>query len=92
MLFRDDTNEGSVFVSNAASAADFASFFMDQYPQLSSADTDAILALYPVEPPLPKHAAFFPSLSTAYGETTFTCPGLEISAALAKSTKSWNYR
>jgi acetylcholinesterase len=45
--------------------------------------------------PLPEHAAYFPSAAAAYGETTFTCPGLEISNAVATSLspyKVWNYR
>ena len=89
---RDDTNEGTIFVTNAASPTDVASFMKDQYPHLTTADTDAINSLYPLEAPLPQHAPFFPSLSAAYGETTFTCPGLLLSSAFAKYTKSWNYR
>ncbi|GJJ13863.1 hypothetical protein Clacol_008120 [Clathrus columnatus] len=46
-VFGDDTDEGTEFVANASSAAEMASFFMDQYPQLSEADTNAINALYP---------------------------------------------
>lgn len=43
--------------------------------------------------PLPDHAAFFPSASAAYGESTFTCPGNFISDSLAASSSSvWNYR
>ena len=90
--FRDDTDEGTVFAANASTAADVASFLKDQYPQLSTTDTDNINALYPKEAPLPQHAPFFPSAAAAYGETTFICPGLEISSMLAKYTKSWNYR
>jgi acetylcholinesterase len=92
ICFRDDTDEGTIFAANASSAAAVASFLTDEFPQLTTADTDAINALYPLEAPLPQHAPFFPSASAAYGETTFTCPGLEISSALAKYTKSWNYR
>ena len=46
-------------------------------------------------PPLPAHAAYFPSAATAYGEATFTCPGLYISNSLATALspyKVWNYR
>ncbi|KAF8588168.1 triacylglycerol lipase-like protein [Ramaria rubella] len=92
VVFGDDTNEGTIFATNAASPADVASFLLDQFPQLSVADTDAINFLYPLQAPLAEHAAFFPSAAAAYGETTFICPGIEISSALAKHTKSWNYR
>jgi carboxylesterase type B len=46
-------------------------------------------------PPLPDHAAYFPSASAAYGEATFTCPGLLISNSFATDVspyKVWNYR
>lgn len=46
-------------------------------------------------PPLPAHAAYFPSASAAYGEATFTCPGNYISLSLANALspyKVWNYR
>ena len=46
-------------------------------------------------PPLPEHAAYFPSASAAYGEATFTCPGNYISLSFANSLppdKVWNYR
>jgi len=46
-------------------------------------------------PPLPEHAAYFPSASAAYGETTFTCPGNFIALSYATRNspyKVWNYR
>jgi carboxylesterase type B len=46
-------------------------------------------------PPLPVHAAYFPSAAAAYGEATFTCPGLFISNSLATALspyKVWSYR
>ncbi|KAF8515628.1 Alpha/Beta hydrolase protein [Gautieria morchelliformis] len=91
-VFGDDTDEGTIFAANASSPEAVASFLMDEYPQVTAADAASINALYPLEAPLPQHAPFFPSASAAYDETTFTCPGLEISTALAKYTKSWNYR
>lgn len=64
----------------------------DNFPQLSNADTAAINVLYPKEAPFEGHAAFFPSAAAAYGETTFICPGLEMSAVISQHTQSWNYR
>lgn len=46
-------------------------------------------------PPFPLHAAYFPSAAAAYGEATFTCPGLLISDSFATDVspyKVWNYR
>lgn len=88
----DDTNEGTIFASNASSPAEVASFMQDNFPQLSDANTAAINVLYPKEAPFNGHAAFFPSAAAAYGETTFICPGLEMSSVISQHTKSWNYR
>lgn len=46
-------------------------------------------------PPLPKHAAYFPSASAAYGDSTFTCPGNLLASSLSKyntPNQVWNYR
>jgi acetylcholinesterase len=88
----DDNNEGSIFAPNAATAADVANFFSANYPKLNSTITAEINAEYPLMPALPEHAAFFPSASAAYGESTFTCPGNFISGTLAAYSSSvWNY-
>ena len=67
----------------------------NNYPHLTSAETDQINKQYPLMPPLPNHAAYFPSASAAYGEATFTCPGNFISLTFANRLspyKVWNYR
>jgi carboxylesterase type B len=67
----------------------------NNYPHLTTADTDAINKEYPLVSPLPKHAAYFPSASAAYGEATFTCPGNFITHTFANAlsgSKVWNYR
>ena len=92
---QDDINEGSDFAANASSPAEVAAFFQNNYPHLTIADTDAINKEYPLMPPLPEHAAYFPSASAAYGEATFTCPGNYISLSFANALppdKVWNYR
>jgi acetylcholinesterase len=92
---QDDTNEGTDFASNASSPAEVATFFTDNYPHLTTTDTNAINAEYPLMPPLPDHAAYFPSAAAAYGESTFTCPGIFITDTYATHVspyKVWNYR
>jgi acetylcholinesterase len=72
-----------------------STFFTNNYPLLTPADTSAINAVYPLLPPLPEHAAYFPSASAAYGEATFTCPGILISLSYtqyAERAQVWNYR
>ncbi|KAH8910697.1 alpha/beta-hydrolase [Coniochaeta sp. PMI_546] len=79
VMFGTDTDEGSAFASNAASPDDISSFFQDNYPYLTSNDTQAILAHYPkITPALPFHNAWFPTNSRAYGEATFICPSLNL--------------
>lgn len=94
IIFGDDTNEGSGFAANAATPEDVAVFMKDNYPPLTKRDTDEINRLYPLMPPLPEHSgAYFPSASAAYGESTFTCPGLFISDVFAEvGAPVWNYR
>ncbi|KAJ5052012.1 uncharacterized protein L3040_001772 [Drepanopeziza brunnea f. sp. 'multigermtubi'] len=91
----DDTNEGSSFATNATSPGAVAAFFQDNYPKLNDTDTAAINAQYPLMPPLPRRAAYYPSLSAAYGEAAFTCPGNHLSgsfSAYTSPTNVWNYR
>lgn len=90
-----DTDEGTNFAANAASPADVATFFKNNYPLLNNVNTDAINSQYPLMPALPSHAAYFPSAAAAYGESTFTCAGNFISntyAKLVSASKVWNYR
>ncbi|KAE8444024.1 hypothetical protein EG329_001153 [Mollisiaceae sp. DMI_Dod_QoI] len=95
IIVGDDTNEGSGFAANASSPADVAAFFQNNYPLLTTDDTDAINAQYPLMPPLPEHAAYFPSASAAYGDSTFTCPGNLLASTFSKINtpyQVWNYR
>ncbi|GAB1311304.1 Carboxylic ester hydrolase [Madurella fahalii] len=78
LLFGTSTNEGSVFAANAATESDVAIFLTNNYPHLTPNDTDAILAQYPRLPALPRHNAWFPTASQAYGEATFICPQTNI--------------
>lgn len=95
IIFGDDTNEGSYFAYNAETPADLATFFVANYPNLTTADTNGIIAQYPLEPPVPDHNPWFPSTSAAYGENTFTCPGILISQTHTQYSSPytvWNYR
>ena len=93
LIVGDEPNEGTVFVANASSSVGFAGYFQNCYPQLTHDDTASIEQQYPLEPPLPRHAAYFPSLATAYGEATFICPGIRMCSAMSNTTASsvWNY-
>ncbi|KFZ18670.1 hypothetical protein V501_01087 [Pseudogymnoascus sp. VKM F-4519 (FW-2642)] len=42
IIFGNDNDEGTYFVPNATSPADVATFFTDNYPHLTTHDTDAI--------------------------------------------------
>lgn len=67
----------------------------NNYPLLTDNQTAAIIQQYPLEAPLPDHAAWFPSLSSAYGDATFTCPGISVLDAFrqySQETPAWSYR
>ncbi|KAF3769034.1 alpha/beta-hydrolase [Cryphonectria parasitica EP155] len=86
LLFGNDNNEGSEFATDAATSDDMVNFLQNNYPLLTTNDTDAIVSLYPLQEPAPAiagHAAWFPSASMAYGEATFICPAITILAAYA---------
>ncbi|KPM41752.1 hypothetical protein AK830_g4796 [Neonectria ditissima] len=80
ILFGSCTNgilfsiQGSQFVPNAVDAEQFTNFMQNNYPGLTTKNTDAILEQYPLEDPLPTKEPWFPSTSRAYGEATFICP------------------
>lgn len=95
LLVGDETNEGTEFAYNASSKSEVAQFMKNNYPGLSHNQLDTINKAYEHVEPLPKHAAYFASAAGAYGDSTFTCPGNFMSAAMAASFSShrvWNYR
>lgn len=95
MLVGDDTDEGTAFAINATSPAEVSNFLKNNYPDLTPAQLQRINEAYPLMPPFPKHASYFPSAAAAYGDATFTCPGDKMAEAVAQyvSPQSvWNYR
>jgi carboxylesterase type B len=92
-MIGDDDNEGTAFAANASTPDAVISFLTDNYPQLTPADDARITQLYPLLPPLPEHAPFFPSAAAAYGEGTFTCPSNFIAGQInGVGRPVWNYR
>ncbi|RDW92011.1 hypothetical protein BP5796_01405 [Coleophoma crateriformis] len=95
IMFGNDNDEGSAFASNATSPADVAAFMVDYYPHLTPTDTDNINAQYPLMAAAAKHAAYFPSVAEAYGESTFNCPAITILQSYVQyfsASKAWSYR
>lgn len=68
------------------------SFLQDNYPSLNSSQTADIADLYPEEPELPFHNAYFPSAARAYGEATFICPVRNILDHVNATNTTWSYR
>ncbi|OJJ50739.1 hypothetical protein ASPZODRAFT_55150 [Penicilliopsis zonata CBS 506.65] len=95
LMVGSDTDEGSTFASDASTPDEVSSFLQTNYPHLTDPQLKEINTAYPLLlPALPAHRAYFPSLSAAYGDATFTCPALEIATALAARQTSpvWTYR
>ncbi|KAM7183538.1 Alpha/Beta hydrolase fold [Naviculisporaceae sp. PSN 640] len=83
------TDEGSVFAPNTASREGVANFFANNYPNLTPLEMDSIFEQYPKrEPPLPRHAEWYPTASWAYGEATFICPNVNIMNVLSVGRKT----
>lgn len=95
LMVGDETNEGTDFGYNASSPSEVAQFMKNNYPGISNDQLKEINKAYEYMEPLLKHASFFPSAAGAYGDSTFTCPGNFMSAAMATSLSPhhvWNYR
>ena len=93
----DDTDEGTGFSPNATNSTQFLDFIQDNFPNLSDADLQLINETYPEDGfgSFPLHAAYFPATEAAYGDSTFICPGIEVSNSLAtfnSPSQVWNYR
>lgn len=94
LIVSNDNNEGSLFAANASTSAEMSAFFVDNYPKLNDWQLDEIVDAYPLMAALPKHNAWFPSTSAAYGDALFTCPGDLMAASMAESFSTnqvWNY-
>ncbi|KAJ6121794.1 Carboxylesterase type B [Penicillium capsulatum] len=96
VIFGDDTNEGTVFVSNdTASVAEADTFLKNQFPNLTKAQLDKINGMYLREDqtvPFPDGKPYWRPASNAYGELRYICPGIDLSSIYAKAgVKSWNY-
>ncbi|RKF65862.1 Cholinesterase [Erysiphe neolycopersici] len=81
IMIGGDTDEGNDFVNNATTSTEVAQYIHNQFPKLSEKNLKKMGELYPLMEPQPLHAPYFPSVALAYGESTFTCPGLLISSA-----------
>ncbi|THC87152.1 hypothetical protein EYZ11_013401 [Aspergillus tanneri] len=91
----DDTDEGSIFAYNGSRRHDLSRFFKANYPNLHFNSLEKIHRAYPCTSQLPKHGEYFSSISAAYGDATFTCPGIKIASSMADHflpNNIWNYR
>lgn len=92
---RDDTDEGSYFVPNAATASEVTSFIQDQSPKITDAQVATILTQYPLEsnPTTAQHNEYFGVVSKAFGEVAFICSGIKLDTAYRNAgVPSWTYR
>ncbi|ORY61476.1 Alpha/Beta hydrolase protein [Pseudomassariella vexata] len=95
ILVANTDDEGASFASNATNSSDMAAFFKNNYPKLSSIELQQLIETYPLQPAVPKHAAYFPSTAAAYGDATFICPGHELASTFSHYVAPdhvWNYR
>lgn len=95
VIVGDDNDEGTRFTPNVSTSSGFLNFIQANYPRLTPADLQLINSTYPPRKQFPLHAKYFGAAEEAYGESTFTCPGIEITSSLAtylSPLKAWNYR
>ncbi|KFY15435.1 hypothetical protein V491_05684 [Pseudogymnoascus sp. VKM F-3775] len=95
VIVGDDTDEGTLFSPNATSADTFLQFINSNFPLLTAWELEIIKGLYPLGTSFPHHGPWFTPAEMAYGESTFICPGIQITKSLAlylSNNKAWNYR
>ncbi|KAJ5902404.1 hypothetical protein N7495_002932 [Penicillium taxi] len=96
VIFGDDTNEGTIFVSRStASVEDADQFIKDQYPIMTDDQLYKINAMYLTPDDTetyPDAGPYWPPASTAYGELRYICPGIHMSSIYAAAgVPNWNY-
>lgn len=95
VIVGDDNDEGTYFAPNISTSSEFLDYMQANYPRLTDFDLQRINKTYPPTIQYPHHARYFGAAAEAYGESTFTCPGIEITSSLAtyfSPLKAWNYR
>lgn len=95
VIVGNSNDEGSDYAPDAASPEEIQLFFKNNYPGLDQTQLERITGTYTLMDPVPKHEAWFPSASAAYGDALFTNAGYEIAGWVANHFshfKSWNYR
>lgn len=93
-IFGDDTNEGTIFVSqNISTLGDMITYLRDNFPKLTEEQLWVITDFYPRGAQYPNAGAYWSATAKAYGEMRYNCPGIFISGAIShfSSLGSWNY-
>ena len=68
-------------------------YLLTQFPDLTRSDLQKIDSFYPEGPIYPNASSFWPTVSNAYGEMRYICPGIFISSAYSQYSQqlNWNY-
>jgi carboxylesterase type B len=96
VIFGDDTNEGTRFVTKSVASVDAADrFIQNQFPYMTQAQVSKINSIY-LTPnqtvSFPEAGSYWRPASTAYGEIRYICPGIDLSSIYAAAgVPSWNY-
>lgn len=96
VIFGDDTNEGTKFVTKSISSVDEAdTFIQNQFPAIKQAHLARINSMYLTPDQtekFPGAGSYWRPASTAYGEIRYICPGIDLSSIYAAAgVPSWNY-
>ncbi|KAJ5491809.1 Carboxylesterase type B [Penicillium expansum] len=89
VIFGDDTNEGTRFVTKSTSSVEEAdTFIQNQFPAIKQTH----LARINNGEEFPDAGSYWRPASTAYGEIRYICPGIDMSSVYAAAgVPSWNY-
>ncbi|KAL3462275.1 Alpha/Beta hydrolase protein [Aspergillus heterothallicus] len=89
-----DTNEGSLFATNASTSDEVAEFVRTWSAKLSDSQVQDIVDTYPPTESVPGRAEYFSSASNIFAEGIFLCPTTWIADTTSHYSREevWNYR
>ncbi|GJJ07639.1 hypothetical protein Clacol_001843 [Clathrus columnatus] len=92
MIWGSNTDEGSLFVTNATFLEEVVKFIQANFHKLTPEEVRNIVAEYPVEGFKKGKAAYFLSNADAYGDAVLGCPGYELVNFMAPYANTWYYQ
>ena len=90
VLIGNVASEGSFWAPHATTPDEVEQFFNEVDPTLDSQQRHSVLEQYSKRP-TPQDTGYYGLIVDAYSDSTFICPAIEVSRAIARHTDVWSY-